>query len=251
MSSGGPRPDERLLKVLVFEDNTEYPELMVDRWAKAGIQVVGVATTVPQMRELVTTTEFDVAVLDLKVRGVPGLPGLQIARWLLAHRAEAGVLVYTNVDNEDCVAQLLRTAPVDRLDGARPGRGYLIKDSTPVRDLPGTIRRIHAGAQLIDERLATELTRQAAELPPPDLTDKEKAVLRLLGEGLTNIGIAAELHIEPSTVTEHLSSIFDKLRIHSDEPTGKRLTNKRLTAALFAARHPDLIRPASEPMLDW
>ncbi|MGH3569153.1 MAG: LuxR C-terminal-related transcriptional regulator [Pseudonocardia sp.] len=232
---------EAPVRVLFLEDNREFADVMSERWNARGIEVAGVAPTVTELHQLICTTLFDVAVLDVTIRGEPGLPGLQVARWLLQYRPDAGVLIYTNYDDEDCAAQFLGAIPAERLRPGQKGVGYLVKDVA--LDLPARIMEVNAGETVLDEQLAVALARHVGKESPPGLTDKEKVVLRLLGDGLKNSEIARECFLAPGTVTDHLTDIFRKL----DIPPGK---NKRVSAALYVARHPGRFHlTPGEPMI--
>jgi DNA-binding NarL/FixJ family response regulator len=230
------------VRVLFFEDNREFSEMAVERWAAGGITVVGVAPTATELRRLIDTTPFDVAVLDVRIRGVAGLPGLQIARWLLQNRPDVGVLIYTNHDDEDSAARFLRAIRAERLGPDQKGVGYLIKDVA--RDLPARIREVDAGEQVVDEQLALAVARLVGRAPQPALTTKENEVLALLGEGYTNAEIAKRCYIAAHTVTDYLTVIFRKL----DILPGK---NKRVSAALFVTQHPELFDPTPDEPPVW
>ena len=83
--------------------------------------------------------------------------------------------------------------------------GYLLKDA-PSSTLAAAIRSVHAGGRAIDPELAAD-----AWSAPDPLTDRERQVLRLAGDGLTNADIAGRLHLSEGTVRNYLSEATHKL----------------------------------------
>jgi len=83
--------------------------------------------------------------------------------------------------------------------------GYLLKDS-PAERLAEAVRRVHAGLRAIDPELAAAAWD---ELDP--LTERERQVLRLAGEGMSTAGVAAQLHLSEGTVRNYLSEAIGKL----------------------------------------
>ena len=231
------------VRVVFFDDNRELADQVSGSWSRRGIELVGAAPTTTELYRLVDTTPFDVAVLDVRIAGVPGLPGLGVARWLLIHRPDVGVLVYTNHDYESGAAELLRAVPDDRVGRDRRGVAYLIKDRAV--DLPSLIRRVNAGEDLVDDMLNTALVRRAGKEPHSGLSDQENNVLRLLHEGLTDRDIGRRIGIAEGTVADYLGAVYRKLGI----PPGR---NRRVTAAVHYVRHLEHFqRMSREPMIDW
>ncbi len=121
----------------------------------------------------------------------------------------------------------------DVMDAIMAGAcGYLLKDSS-IDDLLAGIRAAANGESLISPAIASKVLQLfAPRAPPPvsdsvasQLSDRELQVLRLLANGNDNAQIAAELHISPKTVKNHISNILMKLQIEN-----------RIQAAVFAVR---------------
>jgi DNA-binding NarL/FixJ family response regulator len=111
--------------------------------------------------------------------------------------------------------------------------GYLLKDAS-IDELIGGIRAAAAGESLISPAIAhkvlqrvraTGTSRHEAELIRSELSDREIQVLKLVANGKDNAGIAADLHISPKTVKNHISNILMKLQI-----------DNRIQAAVYAVR---------------
>ena len=94
--------------------------------------------------------------------------------------------------------------------------GYLLKDTTAL-ELARAIRAAHSGRATLSPEITQVMVNNASQPPPPglDLTAREREVLALLIEGLTNSQIAYRLTVSPSTIKSHVSNIFAKLGVNS------------------------------------
>jgi two-component system, NarL family, response regulator DesR len=98
--------------------------------------------------------------------------------------------------------------------------GYLLKDA-PATELADALRRVHAGGRAIDPDLATEAWGES-----DPLTDRERSVLRLAGEGKTSGDIAELLHLSEGTVRNYLSEAISKLGV-SNRVEAARLAREK------------------------
>ena len=153
---------------------------------------------------------------------MPGMSGVEAIRQMAAVAPLTRVLVLT-ASHEDG----------DVMDAIMSGAcGYLVKDSS-IDELLAGIRAAANGESLISPAIAAKVLQQlrAAGSSPPEesslagLTDREMQVLRLIANGEDNAQIAAELHISPKTVKNHISNILMKLQIEN-----------RIQAAVLAVR---------------
>jgi len=124
------------------------------------------------------------------------------------------VILTASADRE----QMLRAVDAGAL-------GYLLKDASPAELIEG-IRAASRGESPLDPKVARELLADRRETRAPQLTDREREVLTLVGEGLPNKLIARRLEISEKTVKSHLTRIFRELRV-----------TDRTQAALWAERH--------------
>jgi two-component system response regulator DesR len=136
----------------------------------------------------------DILITDIEM---PGWTGLELAQRLQQQELATRVLILTTFAR----AGYLRRA----LDAG--ARGYMLKDA-PSEQLADAIRRIHGGGKVIDPALAVEAW---SELDP--LTDRERQVLRLAGEGLSAPEIGQRLHLSHGTVRNYLSESISKLGV--------------------------------------
>jgi two-component system response regulator DesR len=142
--------------------------------------------------DAVRTHAPDLLVTDIEM---PGLTGLDLAQRIRAEQCPTRVVILTTFGR----AGYLRRA----LDAGV--RGYLLKDA-PSQQLAAALRQVHAGGRAIDPQLAA-----AAWDETDPLSERERAVLRLAGEGAKSADIAARLHLSQGTVRNYLSEAIGKL----------------------------------------
>lgn len=155
-------------------------------------QVVGRAGTGDQAQQLIEREQPDLVISDIEM---PSLTGLELADWLRQNHAGIKVLILTTFARPGYLRRALEAGVA----------GYLLKD-TPAEKLAGAVRRILRGERVIDPDLA--LTAFDAKDP---LTMRERQVLRLAGEGLSNAEIGKRLHLAEGTVRNYLSEAIGKL----------------------------------------
>jgi two-component system, NarL family, response regulator len=161
---------------------------------EAGLKIVAEAKSGTEAVELYRTHRPDVTLMDLQI---PGLDGIVAMHAILAEWPEARIMVLSTYGGED---QLLRAMQA----GAR---GYFLKH-VEKRELIAAIRGVHAGERRWPQELSARLTEG---LRRPELTPREREVLKLLASGLANAGIAESLGISEGTVRVHISHLLAKL----------------------------------------
>lgn len=183
---------------------------------EADLQVVAEAATAEAAVARCADGDVDVAVLD--VRFGPGMNGLEAARRILAGSA-ARVLLLTLHDTPEYVRSAL----------AAGATGYVLKDAGR-EDLLHAVRAVGAGRTALPQGLLRMAVAPAAGPTADDLarlTPREREVLGLIAEGMTNKEIARNLGIGPGTVKAHVEKLIAKLGV-----------SDRTQAAVFAARAP-------------
>jgi DNA-binding NarL/FixJ family response regulator len=178
--------------------------------AEPGIDVVGEAEdgveAVLQSRNL----RPDVVLMDVRM---PRLDGLSATEQLMRLPEPPRVVMLTTFDQNEYVVRALRAGAY----------GFLLKDA-PASRLVAAVRAAAGGDALIEPSITRRLVEQfAAGLPPAepagvpaavaDLTDRERQVLRLVAQGLSNAEIAAEIVVAETTVKTHVARILTKLGI--------------------------------------
>ncbi len=189
------------------------------------ITVVGEAGTVEQALVRVPALRPQVAVLDVRL---PDGDGVTVCRELRSRMPELACLMLTSFDDEEAL-----------LDSIMAGAsGYVLKQIQG-SDLVSAVRTVAAGQSLLDPSATTRLMarlRQGQEPEPepdalPGLTEREREILALIGEGLTNRQIGQRLYLAEKTVKNHISRLLAKLGVE-----------RRIQAAVIATQAQDRIR---------
>jgi len=144
----------------------------------------------------------DVVLMDLRM---PGLNGIDSTRRILEAHSGIGVLVLTMFEDDDSVFAAMRAG----------ARGYLLKGSEQ-DEVQRAIRAIASGEAIFGPDIANRLIAyfsSANATAFPELTDREREVLELIAQGKNNQAIAGELVLSLKTVRNHVSNVFNKLRV--------------------------------------
>jgi DNA-binding NarL/FixJ family response regulator len=168
----------------------------------ADLEVVGEAENGQQAVRLVEQLTPDVVLMDLRM---PGVDGITATARITAARPATRILVLTTFDDDEHLYPALSAG----------AHGFLSKDAPP-EDLLDAIRRTATGESPFSPRVLRRLVRTAvgAHTSAPEeltgLTDRERDVLALVGDGLSNAEIGARLHVAVSTVKTHVTSLMTK-----------------------------------------
>jgi DNA-binding NarL/FixJ family response regulator len=172
------------------------------------IQVVGEAADGAQAVELCRTQAVDVVLMDVRM---PRMDGLQAARRLSELNSPTRVVVLTTFDLDEYVYEALRVG----------ASGFLLKDAT-AGQLVAAVRVAAEGnamlAPSVTRRLITEFGRRLTEHKRPSaqldaLTEREREVLGLMAQGLSNAEIAGRLYLSETTIKTHVGHILGKLEL--------------------------------------
>jgi NarL family two-component system response regulator LiaR len=193
---------EQPIRVLIVDDH-----MMVRRGLAAvfqvspGIELVGQAQDGREAIELCEARHPDVVLMDLVM---PGMTGPEATREIRQKWPAIKVVALTSFEEKDLVQEALRAGAIS----------YLLKN-VGAQDLVDAIREAHQGHARLSPEIAESLIQVASGEPPPgsDLTPREREVLALLVEGLTNREIAQRLVISLSTARAHVSNILSKLEV--------------------------------------
>ncbi|WP_312720971.1 response regulator transcription factor [Mobilicoccus sp.] len=219
LPTGGEAAGEPI-RVVVVDDHMLYRRgLEMVLGTEDDLLIVGEAANGVDAVETVAATRPEVVLMDIRMPGGDGIDACRRIRDLgLGARV---IMITTSEDEKDLVAALRAGA-----------KGYLLKDA-PAEQIIDGIRAVCAGESLLSPALTSTLLAEFSALvggetredPRPPLTEREREVLGVLGEGLTNKEIAARLFISENTVKNHVHNLLEKLGLHS-----------RTEAALFAVR---------------
>jgi DNA-binding NarL/FixJ family response regulator len=212
--------DEISVRVLLVDDHDLFRTGLRNLLEERGVQVAAEASTGEEAVRLVRELAPDVVVMDLHM---PGIAGIEAIRQIASIAPLTRVLVLTISDHDEDVLHAI-------LAGAC---GYLLKDAS-VDELIRGIEAAAVGESLVSPAIAGKVLQQvrattvapeAAEAVRAELSQRELDVLKLISSGKDNAMIAAELHISPKTVKNHISNILMKLQIEN-----------RIQAAVYAVR---------------
>ena len=215
-------PDDESIRVVVADDHPVVREgLRSFLSSRPGIEVVGEAGSADEVVAAVRDLAPDVVLVDLMMPG-GGLEAIGRVREQAAAGAKPPrLLVLTSFVGDDKVLPALKAG----------ASGYLLKDVDP-SDLEAAVRTVHRGGSVLGPAVASRVIDQATSTRPADddrlaqLTPRERDVIGLLSQGMSNRQIADALYVAEKTVKTHMSSILTKLRV-----------TDRTQAALYAARH--------------
>jgi DNA-binding NarL/FixJ family response regulator len=208
------------IRVLIVDDQSLIRvgiQTLLSR--KPDIQVVGQAGDGEEALRQVAALDPDVVLMDIRM---PGMDGVEATRQLVARNARAGIIILTTFQDDANVFSAL----------AAGARGYLLKD-TDHKQLAEAIRVVAAGRALIHSEITAQVLREFSRLAAPHsprpalrderlalLTERELAILRMLGGGRTNQEISARLAISIGTVKNHISTILSKLDMRDRTQAG-------------------------------
>ncbi len=196
-----------IVKLLICDDQEVVREgLRAILGNVPGIEVIGVVSNGAEAVEAVATNKPDVVLMDLNM---PIMNGVQATRELAANHPDTKVLVLTTYDAEEWVVDAIRAGAA----------GYMLKD-TPRDQLVAAIKGTAAGKTHVDPAVAGDLFARVATgadgvdtKVADNLSDREMDVLRLLGKGLSNNEIAAQLFLSEGTVRNYVSAVLAKLQV--------------------------------------
>jgi DNA-binding NarL/FixJ family response regulator len=208
------------LRVLIVDDHDLFRTGLRNLLEEKAVHVVGEAATGADAVRIVREIAPDVVVMDLNM---PGMGGVEATRHITTAAPLTRVVMLTISDQDSDVIDAI-------LAGAC---GYLLKDAS-IDELIAGIEAAARGESLISPTIAAKVLqriRSTSTQPEyestirAELSDREIEVLKLIANGKDNAVIAAELHISPKTVKNHISNILMKLQI-----------DNRIQAAVYAVR---------------
>ncbi len=205
------------MRVIVVDDALLFREGLTRILASIGFEVLGVADDVAGSLRLVERDPPDVAILDLRMPPGHGTEGLEAAQKIRSRWPSVGLLLLSQYVEAHYALQLMTD-----FEG---GVGYLLKDR--VSDLEAfalDVRRVATGSTVIDPELVASLVaRRREEDPLESLTDRERDVLSLMAQGMSNAALADALYLSPKTIESYVGSIFTKLGLAPDAREHRRV----------------------------
>jgi DNA-binding NarL/FixJ family response regulator len=203
------------MRVVIAEDQVLLRAGLERLFADAGHQVVGSVGDAEQLLHLVAEAEPDLVVLDVRMPPTHTDEGARAARELKRGHPALGVLV---------LSQHIETTHALALVGLG-GFGYLLKDRVlAVDEFLATAERVAAGGSALDPQVVAGLLAvQRDHRPLARLTEREREVLDLMAQGLTNTGIAKRFQVSERTVETHVRHVLEKLDLPDSEDGHRRV----------------------------
>ncbi|MFG2138470.1 response regulator [Streptomyces sp. NPDC048650] len=221
MSDAGTFSPQRPIRVFLLDDHEVVRRGVQDLLeAEPDIEVVGEAGTAAHALTRGPALRPDVAVLDVRL---PDGDGVSVCRELRSRMPGLACLMLTSFDDDDAL-----------LDAIMAGAaGYALKEIKGI-DLVAAVRTIASGRSMLDPattaRLMTSLRGEEAETEPEEdalatLSPREREILALIGEGMTNRQIGKRLYLSEKTIKNHISRLLAKLGVE-----------RRIQAAVLATQ---------------
>jgi DNA-binding NarL/FixJ family response regulator len=205
------------IRVVVGEDQPFVREGILRVLQEGGFDVVGTAGDALDLVRMAEAYQPDVVIADIQMPPEHGDDGLRAALAIRAARPGTGVLVLSQFLEDSYAFALVA-------DGAE-GVGYLLKEKVgDLRAFTDAVRRVAGGGSVLDTDVVARLVgRQRKASPLDDLTPRERQVLALIAQGLSNAGIARELVVTVAAIERHVTGIFDKLGLHASAEGHRRV----------------------------
>jgi DNA-binding NarL/FixJ family response regulator len=205
------------MRVVVADDVMLTREGISRLLKDAGIEVVATAEEAQTLLREVRLAQPDVALIDIRMPPTHTDEGLIAAQTIRAELPQVGVLVLSEYVEPAYAMRLLQEQP-ERV-------GYLLKERVfDIAVVVDALRRITDGETVIDPTIVSRmLGRRRRNNPIETLSEREREVLGLIAEGMSNRAIAARLFVTERTVEAHVTQIFQKLRLPESPDQHRRV----------------------------
>ena len=205
------------MRVALADDAAVLREGLARVLTEAGIEVAAQVGAADELLAAVEELRPDVAVVDICMPPTWNDEGLAVAEEIRRRYPQVGVLLLSQYVEAEYALRLL--------EGGSERIGYLLKERVlDVEELVRAIERVAAGETVVDPALVSQLLGRAREDSPLDqLTPREREVLSLMAEGLTDRGISERLFVTPNTVETHVRHIIGKLGLPATSADNRRV----------------------------
>ncbi len=205
------------MRVVIADDSVLFREGLARILADAEFEVVAQAGDAEKLREAVRETNPDIVIVDVRMPPTQTDEGTRVAKEIRAEQAGLAVLL---------LSQSVEVRHAFDLFSEQPeGFGYLLKDRVlDIDEFLEAVRRVGRGGTVVDPEVVGQLMgRRRRHDPLAELTPREREVLELIAEGLSNQGICRKLVLSPKTVETHVHSIFGKLVLPPEPDEHRRV----------------------------
>ncbi len=205
------------IRTVVADDSVLLRDGVVRLLTDSGFDVVAAVGDADALLDAVTEHSPALCVVDVRMPPTHTDEGLRAAIEIRRRRPDTAVLVLSQYVEERYAAELL--------DGDVAGVGYLLKDRViDVNDFLGSLRRVAAGGSAVDAEVVSQILGRSRRTSEIDrLTPREREVLGLMAEGLSNGGIAERLVVSGGAVEKHISNVFMKLDLEPGDGAHRRV----------------------------
>jgi DNA-binding NarL/FixJ family response regulator len=205
------------VRVVIADDSVLLREGVASLLESAGFEVVGRAGDADDLLLKVRSYSPDVAIVDIRMPPTQTDEGLRAAKEIREKHPSTGVLVLSQYVEAAYAMELLAESA--------EGVGYLLKDRVAdVDEFTAAVRRVAEGGSALDPTVVSQLVgRRRRDDPLDALTPREREVLELMAEGLSNAAVAARIVVTERAVEKHVTSIFQKLRLPAAPDTHRRV----------------------------
>ena len=205
------------IRTVVADDSVLLRDGVVRLLADSGFEVVAAVGDAEALLDAATEHDPDLCIVDVRMPPTHTDEGLRAAIEIKRRTPNVAVLVLSQYVEERYAGELLT--------GNVSGVGYLLKDRViDVDDFLASLRRVAAGGSAVDTEVISQIlgrSRNRAEIDR--LTPREREVLTLMAEGLSNAGIAERLVVSAGAVEKHISNVFMKLGLEPEEGAHRRV----------------------------
>ena len=204
------------MRLVIADDSAVVRDGLLHALQAHGHEVVGTAVDADSLVACVEELRPDVALVDIRMPPTHTDEGLRAASRIRAH-GDVGVLVLSQYVEAEYALALLRESPA--------ASGYLLKDRiTQLATLLDAIERVARGETVVDPELVGLLLRRPSSADRlAELSERERTVLALVAEGLSDRAIAERLWLTPKTVETHVRHILAKLALPPDADRNRRV----------------------------
>ncbi|MET9227198.1 response regulator transcription factor [Lentzea sp. NPDC003310] len=204
------------MRVVIAEDSVLLREGVQRLLADEGIETVAAVENGDGLLDAVTEHKPDLCVVDVRMPPTFTDEGLRAAIECRRRYPGLPVLVLSQYVEERYAVELLA--------GGASGVGYLLKERVAdVKEFVDAVRRVADGGTSIDHEVITQLMVRSKKSPVDKLTPREREVLGLMAQGLSNTAIAATLVVSDGAVEKHVGNIFAKLGLEPSNSEHRRV----------------------------
>jgi DNA-binding NarL/FixJ family response regulator len=201
---------------VVADDHPAVLEAVAEFLVQGGIEVIARARDGEEALEKIEQRKPQVALVDVRM---PKLGGIELTRRAQRSTPETSILLYTGYGDRALLTEALDAGV----------RGFVLKEA-PMDDLLRAVQSVATGGTYVDPVLAGTLAASSIGNKLPELTQRERDVLRLLADGLANEEIGKRLYISAETVRTHVRKAMDKLDADTRTQAVARALRDRLIA---------------------